>query len=188
MRVVICVAVIVVLAAAAQPVWPAATGGFAIRHTIDGRLVAFWQGDGEPTVEQVKVLIFGKRSSSDIKAGPVVDGISLDSLGSVRFDFGSATVTSPETRKLTKICSIFSDPAFRHLELAVTGHGCAIGSAAANYRVSRHRADNAARFLRNCLGNAAAIARVEGLGKDRLLADVPADSPLQRRVELEILR
>lgn len=177
---------------------------FQIRQTRGGRNIAIWQGDRAPTVAELRAILLSTPAPGEAHAvsetthtdsrvniapAPQVDAIVLDSLGDMRFDFGSSALTPDTRQQLQSVCAAFSDdPELRRVKFHLIGHTCSIGTDAANDALSQRRASAAAAFLRGCLAGTNRVLATEARGETDHLANVPTDSPLQRRVEIAIVR
>lgn len=173
--------------------------GFEIRYSKSGRAIAVWQGEAAPSVEALKAVVLGERpfpARDDLVAyrapatapAPAVDAIVLNSLGDVRFEFGSAALTTQARKQLEDTCRAFTtDQELRRVKFHLVGHACSIGTSESNQALSVQRAQRAADFLRGCLGGSDRVVSVEGRGEDDPMVDVAPDAPLQRRVELAFI-
>ncbi|WP_157036373.1 OmpA family protein [Streptomonospora alba] len=133
-----------------------------------------------PTAEPQPSVQPGGSEGDDRPAGPqgviqrerVLDG----------FGYDSADLTAAMKADLAPVVTMIDNHTGADQPVQVTGHTDAAGDATYNQQLSQRRADAAATFLREQLGETAPPIETRGAGETELLEG--ADAEAQRRVEI----
>ena len=145
-----------------------------------GLVAPAWAVDGEPIVGSETLI----GTLIPITGDPVeTRSVELR----IEFHRNSARITERAGAQLRELGVALTSDALRDSGLAVYGHTDTTGTADYNRRLSEHRAQAVAAFLREhfAIGDAR-LREVRGYGEERLRTDLPPDAAAQRRVEIVV--
>lgn len=102
----------------------------------------------------------------------------------VNFDFNSARLTNDGMISLDALGKALIDPALRDAHFRIAGHTDAVGSDAANLRLSEQRAASVRAYLIGHFALDAGKFDVVGYGKSQLYDAADPDAAVNRRVQV----
>ncbi|MEL1263624.1 OmpA family protein [Pseudoxanthomonas putridarboris] len=105
----------------------------------------------------------------------------------ILFDFGKATLRADGTPQLDELGRILLSPSLAGRRIGIHGHTDAVGSAEANLRLSRQRAEAVRDYLVRQFQLPASRLDVQGHGEARLKRPESPEDEANRRVEIIVL-
>ena len=145
-----------------------------------GLVTPVWAVDGEPIVGSETLI----GTLIPITGDPIeTRSVELR----IEFHRNSARITEQAEAQLRELGVALTSDALRDSGLAVYGHTDTTGPADYNRRLSEHRAQAVAAFLREhfAIGDPR-FREVRGYGEERPRADLPLAAAAQRRVEIVV--
>ena len=145
-----------------------------------GLVAPGWAVDGEPIVGSETLI----GTLIPITGDPIeTRSVELR----IEFHRNSARITEQTGAQLRELGVALTSDALRYSGLAVYGHTDTTGPADYNRRLSEHRAQAVAAFLREhfAIGDPR-LREVRGYGEEHLRTDLPPDAAAQRRVEIVV--
>tara|TARA_R110002020_G_scaffold26217_3_gene84785 strand:- start:1450 stop:1989 length:540 start_codon:yes stop_codon:yes gene_type:complete len=122
----------------------------------------------------------GAITETALPSGPT----ERDRESSIFFSGGGATLDPAAQRQILRLAQVLNTRPLRTSCLKLVGHSDSSGDAGVNLEMGARRAAAVRDMLGNLLDTPARIEAVESAGETRPLAQLPPDSPWQRRVEI----
>lgn len=143
-------------------------------------------GDRTPSVGELVEALQPKLLSKGVGSGTASTKAAPSSaVMRIQFDIGSHRIREDSVQILANVATALNDGRLEALPFTVLGHTDVTGSLVLNTRLSRQRADAVVSVLVE-RGVSPNRLVAQGKGPSDLLPKYPADSPMQRRVEVAL--
>jgi outer membrane protein OmpA-like peptidoglycan-associated protein len=129
-------------------------------------------------------LPFADRRVRGVTTGQVVRPPASFDI-TLNFPFNSADLTPDSRAKLDRVAKALTDPATINMNVIISGHTDARGSASYNQVLSERRAQSVRQFLVEHRGIDAKRLVAKGYGKSQLLLPSDPNNDLNRRVQFQ---
>lgn len=129
----------------------------------------------------------GERTRGFAVVGATASAARPSASMQVGFDFGSAEVVQRDMVKVDRLAEALKSESLRDYRYLVVGHTDAVGSMAANMRLSRERAASVVAHLKRQGVDASRIVS-EGRGPNELLNPRQPEAAENRRVEVRLIQ